>query len=116
MPNMPPKPCASPRCRNMSIIGGRCEEHKIEMKPWKSSEGKSASERGYGYKWQKDRKRALVRDNYLCQECLKSNRLTKASDVDHIISKALGGNDNLSNLQSLCNPCHKIKTIQERDR
>jgi 5-methylcytosine-specific restriction protein A len=96
----------------MATVKGKCEDHQPE--PWKSSQGKTASERGYGHHWKKIRKRALIRDSYLCQECLKTNILTKATDVDHILSKKKGGTDRLENLQSLCNPCHKIKTIEER--
>lgn len=34
-------------------------------------------------------------------------------DVDHIIQHSLTQDDNESNLQLLCLPCHRIKTIQE---
>lgn len=112
MPKLPPKPCSAPRCREMATKGGKCEKHQPE--PWLSSKGKSAAERGYGHKWKKIRKQAMIRDGYLCQECLKKGVLTVATDVDHIINKAQGGTDSLHNLQCLCNPCHKIKTIEER--
>ncbi|WIF95133.1 HNH endonuclease [Caminicella sporogenes] len=59
--------------------------------------------------WLYARRAALVRDNYLCQHCLKNNRITLADMVHHIIpikedfSKRL----QLSNLISLCNSCHE---------
>ena len=56
----------------------------------------------------------LVRDNYLCQECLKQGLFVTATTVDHITPKAHGGSDDLTNLQSLCNSCHKFKTARER--
>ena len=114
MPSLPPKPCCTPRCHKMATKRGKCEDHQPEA--WVSSKGKTAEERGYGHKWKKIRKQALVRDGYLCQECLKSGLLTVATDVDHIINKAQGGTDALSNLQCLCHPCHKIKTISERTK
>ena len=72
---------------------------------------RSRHERGYGSAWVKIRKAALIRDQYLCQHCLP--RPTPATDVDHIKPKADGGTDELSNLQSLCFDCHKIKTAKE---
>tara|TARA_R110002051_G_scaffold325869_1_gene432654 strand:+ start:8496 stop:8714 length:219 start_codon:yes stop_codon:yes gene_type:complete len=33
--------------------------------------------------------------------------------VDHIKPKSQGGDDSHSNLQSLCAPCHQIKTDEE---
>ena len=43
-----------------------------------------------------------MRDNSLCQSCLKQHRYTPAKEVDHIISKARGGTDAPSNLASIC--------------
>jgi len=34
-------------------------------------------------------------------------------ELDHIVNVAQGGNDEESNLQSLCVPCHKEKTLRE---
>ena len=112
IPKLPPRPCTSARCREMAVKSGKCEAH--QPPPWKSSEGKTASERGYGYKWKKVREKALKRDGHLCQECFKAGRVTMATEVDHIFNKKRGGTDELFNLQSLCNPCHKVKTIEER--
>lgn len=75
----------------------------------------SASSRGYDNDWRKIRLVALRRDNYLCQICLKTDRPTQATDVDHIISikKAPERRLDLSNLQSLCKPCHIDKSREE---
>lgn len=113
MPKLPPRPCTAPRCRNMATSGSRCDEHQIK-KAWVSSEGKTASQRGYGAKWRKARELALRRDNHLCQICLSVGIVTPADQVDHIINKARGGTDALDNLQSICTHCHTGKTIQER--
>lgn len=58
--------------------------------------------------WKKCRQIVLERDNFLCQKCLKNNRVTPADMVHHIIEllddwdKAL----DINNLESLCNSCH----------
>ncbi|WP_459503071.1 HNH endonuclease [Bacillus sp. C1] len=58
--------------------------------------------------WRDCRHLALIRDNYLCQECLKHNIITPADMVHHI--KERSENPELAltleNLISLCNPCH----------
>jgi 5-methylcytosine-specific restriction protein A len=73
----------------------------------------SRHKRGYGASWERLRKQVLLRDNYLCLECLKDGRVTSANQVDHILSKAKGGKDNMNNLQSLCDHHHTKKTIEE---
>jgi 5-methylcytosine-specific restriction endonuclease McrA len=50
----------------------------------------------------------LQRDNYQCQSCGKKG--TEAElNIDHIISLATGGNNDLSNLQVLCRQCNQKK-------
>ena len=73
----------------------------------------SRHKRGYGTAWDKLRTGALSRDKYLCQECLRNGLVRKATDVDHIRPKKLGGVDELNNLQSLCKACHIDKTTEE---
>ena len=81
---------------------------------------KTRQERGYGKEWTKLRKQVLRRDAYLCQICLAQGRLTPLGEypydhaVDHITPKARGGTDYLSNLQSLCTKCHKVKSDTDR--
>lgn len=76
---------------------------------------KTTTERGYGYHWQKLREKILKRDRHLCQTCAKLGIVTKATQVDHIREKAEGGTDDPSNLQSICESCHKKKTSNKRD-
>ncbi|KEK17354.1 endonuclease [Bacillus manliponensis] len=58
--------------------------------------------------WRDCRKLALIRDNYLCQECLNNDSIISADMVHHIKERtdhpelALA----LDNLVSLCNACH----------
>lgn len=119
MPKAPPKACAHPRCRGYQAIGGYCDDHQPEAgrSGWKEwTKGKSASQRGYGAGWRKRRLRVLLRDEYLCQPCLKVGRLTEANQVDHILNKADGGADDDLNLQAICVECHKRKTARENKR
>lgn len=83
---------------------------------WAVTTTKSTTERGYGWAWQQLRERVLTRDNGLCCLCSKAGRVTLATDVDHVVNKAEGGDDSEANLQSLCRPCHKVKTAGESAR
>lgn len=86
----------------------------------------SSTARGYGYAWQQLRLIVLARDNGLCQcpECKQSGRIRKASEVDHIVSKAraaqLGWSqqqvDSLDNLRSVHPECHKRITMRDQGR
>jgi 5-methylcytosine-specific restriction protein A len=64
------------------------------------------------------RKVVLDRDSGLCQPCWDGTprRVTLASQVDHIVAKANGGTDDLSNLRAICGPCHALKTIHDAGR
>lgn len=68
------------------------------------------------------RRRVLDRDHRLCQ-LRDTGCLGTATEVDHLRNVAsvlrAGGTkaqaDNLSNLMSVCRPCHKIKSDRERN-
>lgn len=114
MPAKIPKACRKQGCKHTTInSNGYCDEH--QGCGWQRHQnGKTSSQRGYGAQWRKIRAVVLVRDNYLCQECLKQGLFVTATTVDHITPKAHGGSDDLTNLQSLCDSCHKFKTARER--
>lgn len=59
--------------------------------------------------WRRIRLLALQRDNYLCQECLRKKRITKATEVHHLrpIADFPALALDLSNLESLCWDCHE---------
>lgn len=85
---------------------------------------KSRQERDYGPEWERLRKRAIDRDQRLCQPCLKEGRVTIFQAVDHIMSRAnakrLGWSrertESLENVQCICDPCHLKKTEQEQGK
>jgi 5-methylcytosine-specific restriction enzyme A len=76
---------------------------------------RTRQERGYGQAWQRLRAEVLKRARYLCQcaECSSTARVRLASEVDHIVPKAKGGTDHLSNLQAIHPECHKRKTQRD---
>ncbi len=39
--------------------------------------------------------------------------VSAAEEVDHVVPLWAGGADDESNYQSLCSPCHKVKTASE---
>ncbi|MCV3212787.1 HNH endonuclease [Plectonema radiosum NIES-515] len=55
------------------------------------------------------RKYVFQRDKYQCQSCGKGNDETDLT-IDHIIPLAHGGQNDISNLQTLCFPCNLQKT------
>lgn len=73
-----------------------------------TEEGKKAKAFYNSREWIRCRDLVLKRDGYLCQECLKHQRLTPATIVHHIIhyrddpTKAL----EMNNLVSVCAECH----------
>jgi 5-methylcytosine-specific restriction enzyme A len=107
MPDRAARPCLKPHCpglvrkRICSICGPVVREQAYDR------ERGTASQRGYGARWQRLRKMYL-RQHPVCTLCGQP-----ATDVDHILPKRRGGSDNWSNLQALCPGCHARKTNQE---
>lgn len=58
-----------------------------------------------GTDWQRIRLSVLDRDNHQCAYCGR-----EATEVDHIVAKANGGTDTLSNLVAACKPCNGRKS------
>jgi 5-methylcytosine-specific restriction protein A len=54
---------------------------------------------------------SVLRAEPLCRVCKARGRFTAASCVDHV--DANPGNNDLTNLQPLCSPCHARKTAAE---
>jgi len=112
----PLRPCAAPMCPNLTREK-YCEQHAYKAKQEEAERqrfydehirDKRTTEFYHSQEWLAIRQRALVRDNYLCQHCLKEKRIRQADTVHHIVpvkvdwSKRL----DLSNLVSLCHECH----------
>ena len=77
-------------------------------------DGRSSTQRGYGYKWQKARERFLSL-NPLCVYCERNNRVTVATVVDHITphkgDQAIFWDE--GQWQSLCASCHSSTKQRE---
>jgi 5-methylcytosine-specific restriction enzyme A len=117
MPVSAPKPCAAPGCPAL-VRGSRfCGEHAHRTSEARAAGGRgTATERGYGARWQKAREAYLVA-HPLCVNCKKHGRVTAARVVDHIVPHR--GDETLfwdeSNWQALCDftsphDCHGAKT------
>lgn len=84
----------------------------------------SPASRGYGTEWRVLREQILKRDGYLCvcTNCKRAGRVLTATHVDHIVSKSkwqemhgsLAGVDDPTNLQSMNENCHTLKTMLEK--
>lgn len=102
------RPCAEIGCNNLTTKF-YCEKHeKVTQNNYNKTRDKKTSSFYNSYKWQKLRRVAFERDNWLCQRCLKKGILKRADVVHHIVeirddwSKRL----DLDNLESLCHGCH----------
>lgn len=63
----------------------------------------------------RQRSRRLARSNGLCELCLP-DRITLATEVDHILPLALGGADTDENTRNLCRACHERVTAEQFGR
>lgn len=111
MPYRSNVPCKHPGCAKLIPYGQQyCEEHQSLHR----NDRASACERGYGAKWQRERKKFLDTHPF-CVKCYEEGKLTKATVVDHIIPHR--GDQKLfwdcGNWQPLCEHCHNVKTMTE---
>jgi len=60
-----------------------------------------------------ERRERWLKDHGLCVHCETQGRTTIAREVDHVTPLWAGGADDESNFQSLCVPCHAVKTERE---
>lgn len=58
--------------------------------------------------WARRRARILARDP-VCRIC----GLRPATEVDHVISRAAGGDESPGNLRGVCRPCHARRTQRQ---
>ena len=112
MPWAPKRPCTHPGCQELTD-DGTCERHKLQGE----RERGNANERGYTYRWHKERTAYLSR-NPLCAECERGGQVKAATVVDHI--RPHRGDVALfwdrRNWQALCTNCHNIKTAEQDGR
>lgn len=105
-----PRPCRQPGCSSYQVDGGYCEQHQRTDYAHYDDRRGTAAQRGYDARWRRVRNRKLNR-NPMCEHCERK----PATDVDHIVPIRNGGARlRMSNLQSLCRPCHATKTAREQ--
>jgi hypothetical protein len=61
------------------------------------------------------KKQVFSRDNFTCLCCDKPQRKGVSLNADHIRPIAMGGNNSISNLQTLCKQCNTVKGVNEID-
>ena len=111
MPQSAPSICAKAGCNTLVLSGSRCSKHEYD-KGKHTAQDRQANRR-YSTndpKWRLIRKKQLHRQP-LCEECQRSGVLVPANVVDHIDGNAF--NNDTTNLQSMCWPCHSRKTAQQ---
>ncbi len=86
LPKRPPRPCTV--CGRLAATGSRCGLHPIVRPPRPSFRA-----RGYGRTWEATRA-ALLRRDPMCRECRTERSVVAA----HLVPKARGGSDDLTNL------------------
>lgn len=69
-------------------------------------QGLAMAERLRGHKGVAQRRRRMLRSNWLCEHCQAKGVTRKADVVDHIRPLAHGGPDTDENCRNLCNDCH----------
>lgn len=119
MPTTPKRPCRYEGCRNLCEYGhSYCKLHlQKQMNDYNRYNRDKEVQAFYTSKAWKSTRMHKLRDQPLCEECLRQNRITPAVLVDHIIPIKNGGAKlDYNNLQSLCQVCHEIKSIKEGSR
>lgn len=76
-----------------------------------------ARARGYDSRWERVRLQHAM-DEPLCRHCAERGLVVGMDMVDHIIPISVAPDRRLddSNLQSLCNACHAVKSHEDRKR
>lgn len=59
--------------------------------------------------WRDIRQSVIERDRFICQQCDHYVSGGDDTHVDHIVAKADGGTDDMSNLRTLCADCNRAK-------
>ncbi|NEU29946.1 HNH endonuclease [bacterium LRH843] len=122
MNKKPLKPCKKFGCGNLTR-NRYCNEHQDEQtKQNRYYDRYSREERTVRFyasaAWKRLRELIKIRNNGLCQLCLKDKRIVIGTIVDHIIPIKVNWSLRLDedNLQLLCQACHNKKTAEESRR
>jgi 5-methylcytosine-specific restriction endonuclease McrA len=75
------------------------------------SKGRSTSS-PYSFQWASVRREVMKRDRFQCQ-LRYPGCVGRATEADHIVSVADGGEHTLENARAVCKPCHRRRTAQQ---
>lgn len=115
MPRKPKRPCSYPGCPELTD-GRFCPVHeKQEARRYEKYQRDPATKKHYGRTWKRIRDRYIAA-HPLCEQCKKTDKLTPAEEVHHIIPLSKGGTHAEINLMSLCTSCHSEITAREGGR
>lgn len=108
MPTAALRFCAHPSCNEL-VPNGYCIIHTRANEQRRGSKQK----RGYGDAWPKVRAAKLSADP-LCEDCKEAKRVIVAREVHHIVKIKDAPELRLvmSNLRSLCDPCHDARSAR----
>lgn len=56
----------------------------------------------------------MLDEEPFCRSCLERGLEVASEEVDHIVPLSEGGKDVRANKQGLCVPCHRAKSLAER--
>ncbi|MFJ5882662.1 HNH endonuclease [Kitasatospora cineracea] len=99
--------CLTRECVRTTFRDGRCTEHQLR-RSWDRRSARNSSRPG---DWSRRRVQCLARDQFRCRQCGAREEL----EVDHLMPVSRGGSWELSNLQTLCRPCHRRKTYATKE-
>lgn len=115
---MPKKICLAPSCNKLV---GMKEKYCLSCQPAMKEVKREKNQKYDQYvreddivkfyhsrEWKRVREAVLIRDNYLCQYCLKDNIIKPAEIVHHIIEIKDDWRKRLltNNCESVCKSCH----------
>ena len=102
MPSTALRPCRTRGCPAVTSDGYCAQHPRQQYRP--SPSGTSDPALYNNALWRRRRHRILA-NHPDCAMCGSA-----ATDVDHIVPKAIGGSDEDDNLRSLCHRCHSRRT------
>lgn len=119
------RPCEEYRqhCSRECMANTYSEERSGDFFSW--WRGGSIHTDQYGVEWIEAREKALYRDDYLCTDCEMSNKVhnntyNKNLEVHHIVPvrtfKDYTAAHELTNLRTLCVPCHRRIETELRNK
>ena len=109
MPNKLLKSCNHQGCSQITQ-GTHCNAHRAERSSIAYGRSRQpTTQQGYDNRWRKVRAQFLSA-HPLCMHCQNEGKINPATEVHHIVRIVDGGENNFSNLQALCKPCHSRET------